>query len=60
MRLPYAKAVHARTITGLNATDTNIRAALDLFGPDPGAKAAKNRAIFFLLRICLELDQSEQ
>jgi hypothetical protein len=37
-----------------------IQHDLDLFGPDPGAKAAKNRAVFFLLRTCLELEQSEQ
>jgi hypothetical protein len=37
-----------------------IQHDLDLFGPDPGARAAKNRAVFFLLRTCLELEQSEQ
>ncbi len=29
---------------------------LDLFGPNPGDQAAKNRAVYFLLRVCLELE----
>jgi len=33
-----------------------IQHDLDLFGPDPGAKAAKNRAVFFLLRTCMEME----
>jgi len=37
-----------------------IQHDLDLFGPDPGAKAAKNRAVFFLLRTCLELEGTGQ
>ncbi|MBN1262388.1 MAG: caspase family protein [Anaerolineae bacterium] len=36
-----------------------IQHELDLFGPDPGKVAEKNRAVFYLLRICLELKQSE-
>ena len=30
----------------------------DLFGPDPSDKAAKNRVVFFLLRVCLDLERS--
>ncbi|RLC69968.1 MAG: hypothetical protein DRI81_19745 [Chloroflexi bacterium] len=32
-----------------------IQHDLDLFGPNPADKAAKNRAVYFLLRMCLEL-----
>ena len=31
---------------------------LDLFGPNPSDKAAKNRAVCFLLRVCLELEHA--
>lgn len=34
-----------------------IRHALDLFGPNPSDQAAKNRAVYFLLRVCLELER---
>lgn len=37
-----------------------IQHELDLFGPDPGDQAAKNRAVFFLLKMCLELEQPGQ
>jgi len=37
-----------------------IQHDLDLFGPNPADQAAKNRAIFFLLRACLELERPEQ
>lgn len=37
-----------------------IQHELDLFGPDPGNQAAKNRAVYFLLRVCLELERPEQ
>jgi ribosomal protein L40E len=37
-----------------------IQHELDLFGPDPGGQAAKNRAVFFLLKVCLELEQPGQ
>jgi hypothetical protein len=37
-----------------------IQHDLDLFGPNPSDKAAKNRAVYFLLRACLELEQSER
>jgi hypothetical protein len=33
------------------------RADLDLFGPNPSDHAVKNRAVYFLLRVCLELEQ---
>ena len=33
-----------------------IQHDLDLFGPAPNQQAAKNRAIYFLLRVCLELE----
>lgn len=36
-----------------------IQGDLDLFGPDPARKAEKNRTVFYLLRICLELEQME-
>ncbi len=38
----------------------SIQRELNLFGPDPAKKAEKNRAIFYLLRICLDLEQSEE
>ena len=37
-----------------------IQHELDLFGPDPGNQAAKNRAVYFLLRVCLELERPER
>ncbi len=36
----------------------DIQHDLELFGPDPGKKAEKNRTVFYLLRICLELEKS--
>jgi hypothetical protein len=33
---------------------------LDLFGPDPAEKAAKNRVVYSLLSVCLELERIEQ
>lgn len=35
-----------------------IQHELALFGPDPAKKVEKNRTIFYLLRICLELEQT--
>jgi hypothetical protein len=37
-----------------------IQHDLDLFGPDPGGQAAKNRAVFYLLKVCLDLEQLVQ
>ena len=37
-----------------------IQHDLDLFGPSPGDQAAKNRTVYFLLRMCLELERPEQ
>jgi len=37
----------------------DIQHDLDLFGPDPGKKAEKNRTVFYLLRVCLELERTE-
>jgi len=37
-----------------------IQHDLDLFGPNPSDQAAKNRAVYFLLRVCLELEQPDQ
>jgi len=37
-----------------------IQHDLDLFGPNPSDQAAKNRTIYFLLRVCLELERPEQ
>lgn len=37
-----------------------IQHDLDLFGPNPSDKAAKNRAVYFLLRVCLELERPKQ
>lgn len=37
----------------------DIQRDLELFGPDPGKKAEKNRTVFYLLRVCLELERSE-
>jgi hypothetical protein len=37
-----------------------IQRELDLFGPDPGNQAAKNRTVYYLLRVCLELERREQ
>ena len=33
-----------------------IQHDLDLFGPNPSDQAAKNRTMYFLLRVCLELE----
>jgi len=38
----------------------HIQHDLDLFGPNPSDQAARNRAIYFLLRVCLELERPEQ
>lgn len=35
----------------------DIQHDLELFGPDPARKAEKNRTVFYLLRVCLELEQ---
>jgi hypothetical protein len=37
-----------------------IQHDLDLFGPNPSDQAAKNRAVYFLLHVCLELERPEQ
>ena len=37
-----------------------IQHDLDLFGPNPSDQAAKNRTVYFLLRVCLELERPEQ
>ena len=37
-----------------------IQHDLDLFGPNPSEQAARNRAVYFLLRVCLELEQPER
>jgi hypothetical protein len=37
-----------------------IQHELDLFGPDPGNQVTKNQAVYFLLRVCLELERPEQ
>jgi len=37
-----------------------IQHDLNLFGPNPADQAAKNRAVYFLLRVCLELEQPAQ
>jgi hypothetical protein len=37
-----------------------IQHELDLFGPDPSNQATKNQAVYFLLRVCLELERPEQ
>jgi hypothetical protein len=37
-----------------------IQHDIDLFGPNPSDEAAKSRVVYFLLRVCLELEQSEQ
>jgi hypothetical protein len=34
-----------------------IQHDLDLFGPNPSDQAAKNRAVYFLLRVWLQLEQ---
>ena len=36
-----------------------IQHDLDLLGPSPSGQAAKNRAVCFLLRVCLELERPE-
>ena len=36
-----------------------IQHDLDLFGPNPSDQAAKNRAVYFLLRVCMELERPE-
>jgi hypothetical protein len=37
----------------------DIQHELELFGPDPAKKAEKNRTVFFLLRVCIELEHLE-
>ena len=37
-----------------------IQDDLELFGPNRGDQAAKNRAVFFLLRVCLQLERPDQ
>lgn len=37
-----------------------IQHDLDLFGPNSSDQAAKNRAVYFLLRVCLELERPDQ
>ena len=37
-----------------------IQHDLDLFGPNPSDQAAKNRTVYFLLCVCLELERPEQ
>jgi len=37
-----------------------IQHDLDLFGPNPSDQSAKNRTIYFLLRVCLELEREAQ
>ncbi len=37
-----------------------IQHDLELFGPNDNDKAAKNRTVYFLLRVCFELEQSAQ
>ncbi|MBC8264144.1 MAG: hypothetical protein H8E47_08495, partial [Anaerolineales bacterium] len=37
-----------------------IQQDLDLFGPSPGDQAAKNRTVYFLLCVCLELERPKQ
>mgnify|MGYP001050955288 CR=1 FL=1 len=37
-----------------------IQHDLDLFGPNPSDQAAKNRTVYFLLRVCLELERPAQ
>ncbi|MCX6580009.1 MAG: caspase family protein [Candidatus Aminicenantes bacterium] len=37
----------------------NSQGNIDLFGPDPTEKAGKNKAIFHLLRLCLDLEKNE-
>ena len=35
----------------------DIQHKLDLFGPNSDDQAATNRAVYFLLRMCLEVEQ---
>ncbi len=37
-----------------------IQHDLDLFGPNPNDQAAKNRTVYYLLRVCLEIEQSQR
>jgi uncharacterized caspase-like protein len=38
----------------------DIQHNLELFGPDPAKKAEKNRTVFYLLRVCRELEQASR
>lgn len=50
-----------RNKVDLKRTDLEkIQEDLDLFGPDPAEKAARNRIIYFLLSLCLELERAEE
>jgi hypothetical protein len=37
-----------------------IQHDLDLFGPNPSDQSAKSRTVYFLLRVCLELERPDQ
>jgi hypothetical protein len=37
-----------------------IHRDLDLFGPNPSDQVAKNRTVYFLLRVCFEIEQQQQ
>lgn len=48
-----------RTEVDLKRTELErIQYELELFGPNPTDQAAKNRVVYYLLRMCLELEQA--
>ncbi len=48
-----------RTEVDLKRTELErIQHDLDLFGPSPNDQAAKNRTVYYLLRVCLEIEQA--
>lgn len=55
--ISHAEWAEKRNAVDLRRTELErIQHDLDLFGPTPSDQAAKNRAVYSLLRICLELE----
>lgn len=58
--------IHPKWTTRRNEVDLKrselqrIQHEITLFGANPADKAEKNRAVYFLLRVCLELEQEQE
>jgi len=53
-------AVNRNKVDLQRAELERIQHDMDLFGPNPNGQTAKNRAVYFLLRVCLELERPKQ